>query len=453
MPSEIIAILAYFAPLFSRSVFAQVQVLVIGAILAPGKRTVTSALRVMGLSQETHFQNYHRVLNRARWSSHKAARILLVLLVRTFASSGEIVIGLDETLERRQGDKIAAKGIYRDAARSSKSFFVKSSGLRWISLMVLAPISWAGRVWALPFLTALAPSERYHQERGQRHKKLSDWARQMIIQVRRWLPGRALVFVADGGYAVLDLLAFCVRLSTQYAGSVAFITRLRLDAALYEPAPKREPGQKGAPRKKGKRLPTLQQVADDKETVWTKITVARFYSQGAREIEIVSQTCVWYHSAMPVVPLRWVLIRDPKGKFATQALLCTNLDADPAQIVTWFVLRWQLETTFQEVRAHLGVETQRQWNEPAIARTTPALLGLFSLVTLLANRQAQHGKLWVRQATWYRKERPTFSDAIASVRRQLWNETLFYTSSAKDDIEKVQKALLERFCEALCYAA
>jgi hypothetical protein len=156
---------------------------------------------------------------------------------------------------------------------------------------------------------------------------------------------------------------------------------------------------------------------------------------------------------MPVVPLRWVLLPDPTGKFATQALLCTEVDADPAQIVAWFVLGWQLETTFQEVRTHVGVATQRQWHEKAIARPPPALLGLFSLVTLLADRHAERGELPVRQAAWYRKELPTFSDALATVRRQLWNETLFYTSSVKDDIEKVQQALMERFSEALCYAA
>lgn len=453
MPSEIIALLLAFAPLFSRPVFAHVQILVVGAILAPGKRTVTSALRVMGFHNETHFQNFHRVLNRAHWFSRKAARILLALLVDAFVPGGTLVFGIDETLERRQGERIAAKGIYRDAAHSSKSFFVKSSGLRWISLMLLAPIGWAGRVWALPFLTALAPSERYHQERGRRHKKLTDWARQMIGQVRRWLPGRALVFVADGGYAVLELLDYCVRLSARCAGWVAVVTRLRLDAALYEPASPREPGTTGRPRKKGERLPTLQQVADDAETVWTSVRVSRWYSQSQREVQIVSGVCVWYHSGQPVVPIRWVLIRDPHHRFATQALLCTDLSADPVQIIGWFVLRWQLEATFQEVRTHLGVETQRQWNQKAIERTTPVLLGLFSLVTLLAEGQARAGKLTVRQAAWYVKERATFSDAIACVRRQLWSEALFYTSSAKADSEKVQQALFERFTDALCYAA
>ncbi len=193
LPTEIIKVLSVFAPLFSRRVFHHVQVLVIGALLTPGRRTVANALRVMGLHQHRHFQNYHRVLNRAQWSSRKAAHLLLQLLVRTFAPHGVVVMGIDETLERGQGNRIAAKGIYRDAARSSKSFFVKASGLRWISLMLLAPIPWAGRVWALPFFTVLAPSERYALERGKRYKKLTDWARQMVVQVRRWFPDRALV--------------------------------------------------------------------------------------------------------------------------------------------------------------------------------------------------------------------------------------------------------------------
>jgi hypothetical protein len=206
IPNEVRAVLAAFAPLFTGRTFAHVQVLLTGAILTPGRRTVAAALRAMGLAKEKHFQNYHRVLNRAVWSNRKAAKVLLGLLVQAFAADGPLVLGIDETLERRRGAKIAAKGIYRDAVRSSRSFFAKSSGLRWVSLMLLCPISWAGRVWALPFLTVLAPSERYHQARNTRHKKLTDWARQMLRQVRRWLPDRTLVVVADAGYAVLDLL-------------------------------------------------------------------------------------------------------------------------------------------------------------------------------------------------------------------------------------------------------
>ncbi len=449
LPPDMIVLLMPFAPLFSQPVFLRAQLLLVGAILAPGKRTVTAALRVMGLADEPHFQNYHRVLNRARWSSRKVAGVLLRLLVRTLAPSSPVLCGIDETLERRRGAKIAAKGVYRDAARSSKRCMTQASGLRWLSLMLLVPISWAGRVWALPFFTVLAPSERYHQQRGQRHKTLADWARQMLLQLRRWLPDRVLVVVADSSYAVLELLDRCATLSPP----VTLVTRLRLDAALDEPAPPRRPSAKGRPRKKGKRLPTLEQVRDNPQTCWRKTPVPRWYSQGTRPVELVSKTCVWYHSGKPVVPIRWVLIRDPWGKFATQALLCTDLKAQPEQIVPWFVQRWPLETTFQAVRTHLGVETQRQWNELAIERTTPALMGLFSLVTLLAHGQNEREPLPVRQAAWYAKERPTFTDAIAAVRRELWEYALFCTLSPKADVQKLQQALLQRFGDALCSAA
>jgi hypothetical protein len=398
-PRTILQLLAAFAPVFSRRVWRSARVLVAGALLTPGKRTVAAALRVAGLARMRRFERYHRVLNRACWSGLAVSRILLGLLLAALVPTGPIVVGVDETIERRRGAQIAAKGIYRDAVRSSKSHFVKASGLRWVSLMLLAPIPWAGRVWALPFLTALAPSERYDTERGRRHKTLPDWARQLLLVVRRWQPERAMVATADSSYAALEFLAAC----RSWANPVTVVTRLRLDAALYEPAPPRQPGQVGRPRRKGQRLPTLATVADDPQTDWTSVTVADWYGQGERTVELASATAVWYHGGMPTVPLRWVLIRDPKGAFAIQALLCTDPDATPEQILAWFVLRWQLEVTFEEARRHLGVETQRQWSELAIRRTTPALFGLFSLVTLHAHRQAERAPTPVRRAAWYPK--------------------------------------------------
>jgi len=428
-------------------------VLLAGTILAPGKRTVGAALRIMGLGQIEQYQRYHRVLNRAVWSSREASRVLLGLLVKAFLSEGEpLVIGLDETLERRWGKKIAAKGIYRDPVRSSHGHFVKASGLRWVCLMLLVPVPWASRVWALPFLSVLAPSERYAQERSKKkpHKKLTDWARQMLLLVRRWWPEREIVAVADSGYACIRLLAACRRFLPK---PVTFVTRLRLDAALYEPAPPRKPKQIGRPRLKGKRLPTLAAVADDPSTIWASIVVADWYGKGERTVEVATATALWYHSGLPPVPLRWVLIRDPQGEFAAQALLCTDLGAEPARILSWFVLRWQMEVTFQEVRRHLGVETQRQWSELAIRRTTPALLGLFSIVTLHAHQRMAQGSGALRQAAWYRKPHPTFSDALALVRRELWAEGSFCGSPREADTVKVPRAFMERLTEALCYAA
>lgn len=446
MPCEFMALMVAFAPLFSKPVFRHVQVLLMGAILAPRKRTVTSALRVMGKSQERHFQNYHRVLNRALWSGLAAGRILLSLLVSAFAPTGTVVLGLDDTIERRRGEKIEALGIYRDPVRSSHSHFVKASGLRWLSLMLLVEIPWAGRVWALPFLTALCPSERYCTERGRAHRKLTDRARQMLSLAARWLPRREVVVTADSSFAALELLD-AVR------ESVTVVTRLRLDAALFEPLAPRRTGQVGRPRKTGRRLPTLQAVAADPQTRWQEVTVCGWYGEGERVVEVVSQTCVWYHRGLPPVPIRFVLVRDPRGKFSTQALLSTRLEVEPVQILEWFVRRWQMEVTFEEARAHLGVETQRQWSEKAVARTTPCLLGLHSLVSLLAARLLKQRELPARTAAWYAKRSATFSDTLAYVRRCLWGHQHFQMSVTEAEMTKVPRSLLERLTETLCYAA
>ena len=449
LPTRMLHLLNPFAPLFSECVWSHAQVLLVGTILTPGKRTVAAALRVMGLGDLRRFHRYHRVLSRAAWSSREASRILLGLLIRAFLADGPLILGIDETLERRWGKKIAARGIYRDAVRSSHEHLVKASGLRWVCGMLLVPIPWAGRVWALPFLSTLAPSERYTAERGKPHKKLTDWARQMLLLVRRWYPEREIVVVADRTYASLKLLDRCRNLTNP----ITFVTRLRLDAALYAPAPPRRPGQMGRPRLKGKRLPNLSAVVEDPATSWALITVSDWYGEGERVVEIASATAVWYSTGLYAVPLRWTLVRDPRGVFATQALLCTDLGADPKQILSWFVMRWQMETTFQEARRHLGVETQRQWSEPAIRRTTPALLGSFSLVTLLAHQRITPTASIVRQTAWYRKARPTFSDALALVRRELWAHETFRGSSLKADTIKVPRVLVDRLTEALCYAA
>lgn len=446
MPSVLMNFVIAFAGLFSKPVFNRVKVLVMGAILAPHSRTVTNALRVMGRSREKHFQNYHRVLSRAVWSSLRGSRILLELLSKSFIKGSELVIGFDDTLERRRGKQIKAKGIYRDAVRSSRSFFVKTSGLRWLSFMVLTEIPFAGRVWALPFLTVFCPSERYDKERGIRHRKLTDRARQAILTIKRWLPNFDLVFVGDSSFAVLDLL-------TAVKDKVTVVSRLRLDAALYKKAAARKPGQMGRPRKKGIRLPTLQSVIDNPKTKWKRLKIKYWYGQENREIEIVSGKCVWYHVGKEAVPIRWVIIRDPLEKFETQALLCTNRKAAPRRIVEWFIKRWQVEVTFEETRRHLGIETNRQWSDKAIQRTTPCLMGLFSLVAMIAQELERTGKLKMRQAVWYQKEVATFSDAIGCVRQQIWEWQSFQTSGAEVEIIKIPRSYLECLTDTLCFVS
>jgi hypothetical protein len=358
---------------------------------------------------------------------------------------------------------------------------VKTSGLRWLSLMLLAPVPFAQRVWALPFLTVLVPSERAqkkHAAQRYQHKTLLDFARQALQQVSRWLPDRPLVVVVDSSFAAIEFL-FALQNASRHP--VTVVTRLRLDAALYEPAPPPPPGKKshnGRPRVKGKRLPTLEKRLQDVTTSWQQVRVPQWYGRTGdspkrkvprhqrqdgnqpRELEVATDTAVWYHCGKPPLALRWVLIRDPQEEFEPQALLSTDLTLDPVSIITWYAQRWQVEVTFRQVREYLGVETQRQWNEPAIARTTPCLLGLFSIVTLLAQQlHARHvagrGGCQVRQSAWYVKEQATFSDALAWVRRHIWSHAQlpFSISQMKPDREKLQQAVLEQMTDLLCYAA
>ena len=279
----------------------------------------------------------------------------------------------------------------------------------------------------------------------------------MVMQLCRWLPQRPLVLVGDNGYAVLNLLHCCQSL----VQPVTLIARLRLDAALYAPAPTRQPGQNGRPPLKGARRPSLKAILEQDQVAWTVASVA-WYDGTTRTVELTSQTAVWYRSGKPPALIRWVLVRDPQGAFTSQALLCTDPSAEPARILEWFVLRWQLEVTpyqvrgrlFQEVRTHLGVETQRQWSDLAIARTTPVLLGLFSWTTLAAHGLQKRRPMTQRKAAWYDKPSPTFVDAIALVRRHLWLAPEGFSRSAADpDIQELPVALYHRLVDSLAYAA
>jgi len=448
VPAILASWLAVFRPCFSGRVWNHVLVLVAGAVLAPGKRTVTQALRVMGLADQPGFGRYHEALNRARWDSRDVARRLLHHLLAVLWPDGEVVIAIDDTIERRWGAKIKARGIYRDPVRSSKGQFVKTSGLRWLSLAVMLPVPFANRRWALPFLTVLAPSAGWSEAQGRRHKTLTDRARQAILQSKRWLADRRVVIVADSSFAALQLIAAVRR-------HVCLITRLRLDASLFEPAPRRQTNKRGRPAKKGNPRPKLSAVLADPATVWTRITMAEWYGGQTRTLEYVSGTSVWYSSGLPPAPIRWVLVRDPSGVRDPQAFLCTDLDPDPVVILSRFVFRWRIETTFQEVREHLGVETQRQWSDLAILRTTPALLGLYSLVALWAHALMGVPTIAVRShpTAWYNKSQPTFSDAIAAVRRVLWTPQDLSASRSGCETVEIPARLLNRLVETLCLAA
>jgi hypothetical protein len=445
--SELSRLFAEFAPLFTRPTAWHALRLMEGTILTVGRRTVASALRTIGRQDTPHFQNYHRVLSRARWSCREAGKILLLRLLDAFIPDGPLVFGLDDTIERRWGPKIKARGIYRDPLRSSRTHFVKTSGLRWVSLMLLTKIPWAQRIWALPVLTVLAPSERFSEQAGRRHKSIVDWARQMILQLRRWLPDRVLIVVMDCAYAGQVLFDRLNR------AGVTVVAQIRLDSALHAFPPPREPGQRGRTRKAGKRLPKLSERLLDSSTSWQRTRASFWYGGSDVELEFATGIVLWYYRGNPAVPIRWVLVRDPLGQFETRAFASTDVDMEPLTILRHYVSRWAVEVTFEEARRHLGIESQRQWSDLAIARTTPCLLGIFSIVTILADRLHQKGLLHVRQAAWYTKSLPTFSDALASVRRHLWSSPILSHSRVGEDCDFISDPLFQRLTDALAYAA
>jgi DDE superfamily endonuclease len=427
---------------FTAAVWRHVLVLVCGSLLAPGRRTVAAALRVMGLGEAAGFAVHHRVLSHGHWCSRALAHRLLLQLVAAFAPDGPVVVGLDDTIERRWGARIAARGIYRDPVRSSHGHFVKASGLRWLCVMLLAPVPWAGCVWGLPFLAVLAPSERFAAERSKRHKKLTDWGRQALLRVARWLPGRRVVAVADSGFSAIALLR-------DLAPHLAVVTRLRLDACLCQPPPARRPKARGRPPVKGARLPSLAARLRDPRTPWRRVAIDGWYGRRTGRLDIASGTALWHHPGMRVA-IRWVLVRDPSGEKEPQAFLCTDQKAAPADILRWFVRRRRTETTFEEARRHLGVESQRQWSDLAILRTTPALLGLFSLVTLWASQLAAERGPVVEYIRWHPKPLPTFSDALALIRREVWTAQVFAISPAARTARNVPADLIDRLLLVAC---
>jgi DDE superfamily endonuclease len=445
LPDAIILVLASFAPLFSHRVWPHAQLLLVGARLAPGARTVTAALRVMGLSSERHFTSYHRVLNRATWSARQVGQILLGRLVTSLVPPGApIVLGADDTVERRSGRQITAKGCYRDAVRSTRKHIIHCFGLKWVVMMLLVPVPWSRRVWALPFLTALCrPAEQATQ---RRHKTSVDWVRQMMRQAHRWLPGRALVLVVDGGFAAVSLALACVK------SQVNLVSRLRWDAALYHRPGAQPPGKRGPKPTKGKRQRSLQAWAERADTLWETVTVDWYRGQ-RKTLWVFSHTALWHTPGLSPVEIRFVIVCDPEGKRRMEAFFCTDLQATPVQILAWVVMRWSVEVTCEEAHAHVGLKTQRPWSDLAIARTTPVLLALFSLVTLLALRLSQGGPMPVETTAWYHKPEPTFVDCLTLVRRHLWRARYVVNSPTEPEFVPFPREAFELLLTGLRLAA
>jgi hypothetical protein len=445
---EIVQLLSVFAIAFTAPTWKNAQVLLFGAILAPGRRTVTSALRVMGLGDEPRFEKYHRVLNRNRWTPLVLSKLLLELIIKLCVPEGmPLILAVDETLERRWGPKIKYLGVFRDPVRSTKKKVVYSSGVRWLSMAIVIPVPWGKRHWALPFLTVGLLSPKTSAKLGKRHRTSVARAGQLISQVRRWHSDRDIVVVGDGAFAAVPLIQHCQRKRI----GVTLVSRLRFDARLFDLPGEQPKDKRGVKPKKGNRQPKLDERLEGPKTEWVSIELA-WYGGEKRTLEIATGTSLWHRTGLDPVPIRWVLMRCPDDdEFEPAALFSSNQDNAAKDIVRWFVLRWNIEVTFEEVRMHLGFETQRQWSDKAIARTSPCLLGVFSLVVLSAIKLHPRS-LPIQRTSWYDKEEATFSDALFAVRKHLWGLDHFAISPISADYVPIPLQLFRALRQIALYS-
>jgi hypothetical protein len=419
---------------FTRPTFQRILFLGVGAILAMGRRTVTAILWTMRGVACGHSSTYHRVFSRAAWSLWPLGKVLAAAILRLIPEDEPVLIPMDDTTAQHRGKKVYGKGCHHDAVRSSHTHVVWRWGHRWVVLAISVKLPFTWRRWALPVLAALYRPKELNQAEGRRHKTAPELARQLMAALIHWFPQRKFIFLGDGGYASHELAGFCHR----HRRHATLISRFHKDANLYAQPPKTR-NRTGRPRIKGKKLPAPQEsVARSRRTN----ACVSWYGGGDRRVEWVSDTGNWYKTGQGLVPIRWVFSHDAQGTHRDEYFYTTDPHLAPAQIISWFTARWPIETTFQEVRAHLGFETPRQRVAKSVLRTAPCLLGLFSLITLIYVEHARHHPIRPRCTQWYFKPEPTFSDALATVRRLFWAETVFQQSRQHDAFHKLPRPLL-----------
>jgi hypothetical protein len=445
IPSAARSLLMSFSVAFTEPTFRRVIPLVVGAILTMGNRTVTGVLRTLRGVVPGHITTYHRVLSRASWSLWPLGKVLAHAVLSLIPPEEPVLIPMDDTTAQHRGRCVYGKGCHHDAVRSAHKHVVFRWGHRWVVLAISVPFPFTWRRWALPVLAALYRPESLDQAENRRHKTAPALAHQLMAVLIHWFPERKFVFLGDGGYASHELAWFCHR----HHRHASLVSRFHGDARLYAPAPKQRP-RNGRPPLKGRKLPTPAQVVARR--VLTTTTV-QWYGGADRRVGLVSGTGLWYKSGAGVVSIRWVFVRDLQGTHRDEYFYSTDPALTAPQIVSWFTARWPIETTFQEMRAHLGFETTRQHVAKSVLRTAPCLLGLFSVICLIFAEHAQRHPIRIRQRPGYVKTDPTFSDVIATVRRLFWQQTLFQQPLYRRGFQKLPSKFRNWMLDQLSQAA
>jgi DDE superfamily endonuclease len=446
IPTWAMPVLTMFRPAFSTPTSHRFLVLVLAAVLTTGRRTVTNLLRTAREKAPGHRSSYHRVFSQRRWSAWALARLLLTFLLNHVVPPGPVLLAGDDTVTEHPGPRVFGQGRHRDGVRSTHSYTAYRWGHKWVVVSVLVKLPVATRPWALPVLVALYRPPEWNRMHGTRHKTPAYLARLLLARLIRWFPNRCFIFVGDTGYGTSETARFC----SKHSRHLTLVSKFYGDAALYEPPPPRTQGTMGRPRVKGRKLPSPQEVVAQR-TRRARLVVA-WYGGTSRDIEIVTDTGHWYRIGEDLVAVRWVYVHDCTGTHRDEYFLTTDMTMQPQQMVECYTQRWSIETTFQECREYLKLESTKGYSQHTVLRFTPCLFGLYTLVVLLY-LQLPRPSSTLRAVFWQGKATVTFSDMMTCVRRVLWEHWCFHTQADAQEFSKLSQSLQETMLYALAPAA
>lgn len=443
LPAPARSLFEVLAGPFSRPTFLRFVLLGLATILTVGTRTVSHLLRTLGALAPGHPSSYHRVFSQRRWSAWRLARGLAQWVFDHLVADGRVWLAGDDTVDGHKGAKVFGKGCHRDPVRSTHSLTVYRWGHKWVVLSVLVRFPWTRRRWALPLLVALYRTPKANAQAGRRHKTPARLLRQLCCVLLRWFRQRSFVLAGDGDYNSHAMARFAAR----RRGRLTLVSKFYPAARLYD-LPPPYPGY-GRPRVKGAKRPTPEQWVATLPR--TRRNVA-WYGGGRRDVALVSGAGWWYQAGDGLVAVRWVFVHDLTGTHRDEYYFTTDVTLSAPDVIETYVSRWNEETTFQEMRSYLGLETTRGWKEATVLRMAPCLFGLYTVVVGLYS-QLPRRFARLQAIAWPGKQDVAFSDAMTAVRRWLWVHWVFALPGYQEAFAKLSRPFQNLLLQALAPTA
>jgi len=421
---------------FTEPTLQRFILLMSGLIVTMGRRTVSRALLLIAPHLQGHWCNYHRIYSQARYSMWKLGLALARETIKLLPRDKPIILLADDTVDQKDGEHVWGVGTHYDSKRSSRRFKHVNFGHQWLVMCVLVWLPGINRPWALPILCGLCRDKKLAKKSGKRPKPASHISKQMLIQLMRWFPDRKFILLGDSKAVSHAVACF----ANQHADRIAVISRLRSDGCLHAPPRRRNHCGIRGPKKGPKLPPPREQI----KTLPRHRADVSWYGSIKRQVSYVSECALWYgkHDRERTIPIRWVgVLANKKQDLEEAYFYCSDPELDPRRIIELYALRWNIEVTFEETRALLGLETTRHWCQRSVLRVTPILFGLFTAVTLIWRQLPEKKRRCLSETPCYHKDHLTFADALYAVRRELWQTTLMGTHAQRRCLSHITRSL------------